>query len=364
MMQATPIVVCVMTLGLYALLGNTITASTAFPALSLLMLLREPLQRYPRVLITVMVDGKTAVERIGKFLNEDGVELYVEKNQAPQDVSIQISNGSFKWASPSADPAWDESNRYKANPGIFAGFKACCQLCCNGTKQDPEQSNGVVAQQERINVFSNVNLEVKAGSLTMVVGKVGTGKTSLLHAMLGELIKTRGDVRVNGTISYASQSAFILNNSLRDNITFGAPYDEDWYNQVVYACALEDDLDILPAGDTTQIGERGINLSGGQKQRVALARAIYQDCDIYLLDDPLSAVDAHVRSKNDSFHRELNELCEHTFLPWLNTGSSIPKLTGLAFFGWLHRSANTYSKNALWACLKPATRQSSFPHTL
>lgn len=296
LMQATPIVVCVMTLGLYALLGNTITASTAFPALSLLMLLREPLQRYPRVLITVMVDGQTAVERIGNFLNEDGVELYVAKDQAPQDVSIQISNGSFKWASPSANPAWDESNRYKANPGIFAGFKACFRLCCS---KDTEQAKNkptedVNMQQERTHVFSNLNLEVKAGNLTMIVGKVGTGKTSLLHAVLGELIKTRGDVRVNGTISYASQSAFILNCSLRDNITFGAEYDEDWYNQVVYACALEDDLDILPAGDTTQIGERGINLSGGQKQRVSLARAIYQDCDIYLLDDPLSAVDPHV----------------------------------------------------------------------
>ena len=217
LMQATPIVVCVLTLGLYALLGNTITASTAFPALSLLMLLREPLQRYPRVLITVMVDGKTAVERIGKFLNEDGVELYVAKDEAPRDVSVQITNGSFKWASPSADPAWDESNRYTANPGIFAGFKACCQLCCTNDKQQESKGPNAVTntQQERIHVFSDVNLEVKAGSLTMVVGKVGTGKTSLLHAMLGELIKTRGDVRVNGTISYASQSAFILNCSLR-----------------------------------------------------------------------------------------------------------------------------------------------------
>jgi uncharacterized membrane protein len=118
LMQATPIVVCVVTLGVYAVLGNQITASTAFPALSLMMLLREPLQRYPRVLITILVDGQTAVERIGKFLNEDGVEQYVEKDRAPADCAIQISNGSFKWASPSADPAWDLGDRHAPTPKI------------------------------------------------------------------------------------------------------------------------------------------------------------------------------------------------------------------------------------------------------
>lgn len=239
MMQATPIVVCVMTLGLYALLGNTITASTAFPALSLLMLLREPLQRYPRVLITVMVDGQTAVERIGKFLNEDGVELYVQKDKAPQEVSLQIVNGSFKWAAPSADPAWDEANRYNSNPGIFAGFKACFVACgCRKREIQQKDTSTAPMEQERVQVFGGVNVEIPKGSLTMIVGKVGSGKTSLLHAMLGELIKTKGDVRVNGTISYASQSAFILNCSLRDNITFGAPYDEDW-------CALSSILSLF-----------------------------------------------------------------------------------------------------------------------
>lgn len=118
-----------------------------------------------------------------------------------------------------------------------------------------DSMNGASSEQERerAQVLTKVHMEVKVGSLTMIVGKVGQGKTSLLHAMLGELIKTKGDVRVNGTISYAAQSAFIMNCSLRDNITFGAPYDADWYEHVIYACALTDDLDILPAGDTTQV---------------------------------------------------------------------------------------------------------------
>ena len=221
------------------------------------------------------------------------VEQYVEKDRAPVDCAIQIDRGTFKWAAPSLDPAWDDSKRYGKQAGVFDGFKACFRMCCKKgpakKKADSLIANGAV-KEERVHVLSKIDLEISRGSLCMVVGKVGTGKTSLLHAMLGELIKLEGEVRINGAISYASQSAFIMNCSLRDNITFGAPYDEDWYNQVIYACALEDDLDILPAGDTTQIGERGINLSGGQKQRVALARAVYQDVDIYLLDDPLSAV--------------------------------------------------------------------------
>jgi ABC-type Mn2+/Zn2+ transport system ATPase subunit len=240
------------------------------------------------------VDGKTALERITKFLNEDGIEQYVQHGGAPKDCALQISKGTFKWAEASADPAWDDQNRYAmGSKGIFQGFQVCFQMMC-GKKKKQEEEIKPRMLEERPRVLKNVNLEVKSGSLTCIVGRVGSGKTSLLHAIMGELIRVKGDVRVNGRITYASQSAFIMNCSLRENITFGAPYDEEWYNRVIYACALQDDLDILPAGDTTQIGERGINLSGGQKQRVALARAVYQDAEIFLLDDPLSAVDAHV----------------------------------------------------------------------
>lgn len=97
-----------------------------------------------------------------------------------------------------------------------------------------------------------------------------------------------------GTLAYCPQQAWVQNASLKDNISFATPFKEDWYRKVVDACALQPDIDILPGGDATEIGEKGINLSGGQKQRVSLARAVYQNRDIYLLDDPLSAVDAHV----------------------------------------------------------------------
>lgn len=135
------------------------------------------------------------------------------------------------------------------------------------------------------------------GEFVAVVGKVGSGKSSLLKALLGELHLISGSCSTTGSLSYsASIDSWILNSTLRDNITIGREFNERRYNEVLEACALLQDLDALPARDMTEIGERGINLSGGQKARVALARSVYADVDIYLLDDPLGAVDAHVRA--------------------------------------------------------------------
>lgn len=127
-----------------------------------------------------------------------------------------------------------------------------------------------------------------------VVGAVGAGKSSLLYSVLGEMNKFRGKINVNGTISYVPQQAWIQNATVRDNIIFGKELDKQFYERVVTCCALKPDFNILAAGDLTEIGEKGINLSGGQKQRISLSRAVYSDADIFLLDDPLSAVDAHV----------------------------------------------------------------------
>merc|ERR1712032_1651455 len=138
------------------------------------------------------------------------------------------------------------------------------------------------------------DLAVGKGRLVAVVGKIGSGKSSLLAAVLGELTKVEGSSRVEGSISYVAQQAWIQNMTVRENILFGSEFNAAKYEAVVEACALAADLKILPAGDQTEIGENGVNLSGGQKQRVGLARAAYQNADIVLLDDPLSAVDAHV----------------------------------------------------------------------
>ncbi|XP_034535298.1 multidrug resistance-associated protein 1-like, partial [Notolabrus celidotus] len=142
--------------------------------------------------------------------------------------------------------------------------------------------------------LQRINVNVMTGSLVAVVGHVGSGKSSLLSAMLGEMEKRSGFVSIKGSVAYVPQQAWVQNASLKDNILFGGERKESWYYRVLEACALLPDLDVLPAADSTEIGEKGLNLSGGQKQRVSLARAVYRKSDVYLLDDPLSAVDAHV----------------------------------------------------------------------
>uniref|UniRef100_A0A914V1R6 ABC-type glutathione-S-conjugate transporter n=2 Tax=Plectus sambesii TaxID=2011161 RepID=A0A914V1R6_9BILA len=142
--------------------------------------------------------------------------------------------------------------------------------------------------------LSNITMSAPKGHLLAVVGKVGAGKSSLLSAVLGEMEKLKGYVGMRGRVAYVPQQCWIQNQTLRQNVVFGKPFDQAFYDRVVDACALRPDIAMLPHGDSTEIGEKGINLSGGQKARVSLARAVYQNYDVYLLDDPLSAVDSHV----------------------------------------------------------------------
>jgi ABC-type multidrug transport system fused ATPase/permease subunit len=146
-----------------------------------------------------------------------------------------------------------------------------------------------------------IDFSAKKGSLTCVVGKIGSGKSSLLAGLLAEMTVSQSDeavktfgYQIKGRTAYISQSAWIQNLTLRENILFGKPYNKEKYDRIIKACALGPDLAILPSGDSSEIGEAGGNLSGGQKQRVAIARACYQDADVYLFDDPLSAVDPEV----------------------------------------------------------------------
>jgi ATP-binding cassette subfamily C (CFTR/MRP) protein 4 len=143
-------------------------------------------------------------------------------------------------------------------------------------------------------VLKNTNFNVSLGELVGVIGKAGSGKSTLLQVILKELDPVKGTREVEGTISYACQDPWIFSASIRQNILFGQDFDLEKYQEVIKACALEHDFFLFPYGDQTLVGERGVMLSGGQKARINLARAVYRDADIYLLDDPLSAVDAHV----------------------------------------------------------------------
>ncbi|XP_036338640.1 probable multidrug resistance-associated protein lethal(2)03659 [Rhagoletis pomonella] len=163
--------------------------------------------------------------------------------------------------------------------------------------------------EKRRHHITDVSFRIRPGQFVGIVGNVGAGKSTVLYAILGELEIAKGSLEVNGSISYAPQEAWIFEASIRDNICFVEPYDAQRYKDVIQACELERDLQLLPYGDSTIVGERGISLSGGQKARISLARAVYRQADIYIFDDPLSAVDAQVAKR----------LLRNCFLDYLST---------------------------------------------
>jgi ABC-type multidrug transport system fused ATPase/permease subunit len=172
------------------------------------------------------------------------------------------------------------------------------------TKQAPEPLLNV----NKTLPLTRITLDCKPGDLVGVVGTIGSSKTSLLNALLGDLHQPFGSssIKIKGKVAYCAQKPFILCATLRDNILFGLPYSQSTYKQVLRDCALEVDIQTMPDGDLTEIGEKGISISGGQKARIALARALYSNSDIYLLDDPLAAVDAHV--SHHLFHEVIIQL--------------------------------------------------------
>lgn len=246
-LQLTPVLVSVVTFSVYVLVSssNILDAEKAFTSITLFNILRFPLTMLPMV-ITSMLQASVSVDRIEKYLGGDDLDTSAIRRVNNFDKAVQFSEASFTW------------------------------------DRDMEAT------------IRDVSLDIKPGHLVAVVGTVGSGKSSLISAMLGEMENVHGHVTIKGTTAYVPQQSWIQNGTIKDNVLFGSEFNEKKYQQVLEACALLPDLEILPGGDMAEIGEKGINLSGGQKQRVSLARAAYQDADIYILDDPLSAVDAHV----------------------------------------------------------------------
>uniref|UniRef100_A0A673IHB0 ATP-binding cassette, sub-family C (CFTR/MRP), member 3 n=1 Tax=Sinocyclocheilus rhinocerous TaxID=307959 RepID=A0A673IHB0_9TELE len=245
---SAPFMVALTTFAVYVTVDeeNVLDAEKAFVSLSLFNILRFPLNMLPQV-ISSIVQASVSLKRIQDFLSHDELNPEsVDRRNNASEYAVSVVNGTFSWA-----------------------------------KQDQA-------------TLDNINVMVPQGSLLAVVGHVGCGKTSLVSALLGEMEKQEGQISIRGSVAYVPQQAWIQNATLRDNILFGRPYVEQRYRCVLEACALTPDLEVLPGGDQTEIGEKGINLSGGQRQRVSLARALYSEADVYLLDDPLSAVDAHV----------------------------------------------------------------------
>ncbi|XP_074741574.1 multidrug resistance-associated protein 1 isoform X5 [Strix uralensis] len=244
-----PFLVALSTFAVYVTIDkkNVLDAQKAFVSLALFNILRFPLNMLPMV-ISSIVEASVSLKRLRVFLSHEELDpdSIIRGPITEAEGCIVVKNATFSWS-----------------------------------KNDPPSLN-------------SINFTVPEGSLVAVVGQVGCGKSSLLSALLGEMDKKEGYVVVKGSVAYVPQQAWVQNATLEDNVIFGREMNESRYKRVIEACALLPDIEILPTGDKTEIGEKGVNLSGGQKQRVSLARAVYCNADVYLFDDPLSAVDAHV----------------------------------------------------------------------
>lgn len=247
-----------------ALTDKPITASAAFVLMSYLNLVSHTMSQMFVRGISEMAELIVAIHRLEEFMLNDEFDaqkpLSISDNNEEDKYIVKLQDLTVKWNARLSDTALD-----------------------------------------------NINLSVRKGMLVGIIGPVGSGKSSLLQTILGELELVSGKINLNGTISYASQEPWVFAATVRQNILFGADYDKKRYSDVVKACALEKDFDQFSNGDLTIVGDRGASLSGGQKARINLARAIYREADIYLLDDPLSAVDIHVS-------KHLYDLCINGYL--------------------------------------------------
>ncbi|KAI3422990.1 uncharacterized protein J3R85_011519 [Psidium guajava] len=245
---SSPVLVPVFTFWACYFMGIPLTASNVFIFLASLRIVQQPIRLIPEV-VGSFIEAKVSLSRIAEFLEATELEDKPTKQQSDTEVlemAVFLDSREISWDS--------------------------------GTSKV---------------TLRNINLSVRKEEKVAICGEVGSGKSTLLAAILGEVPFINGIVRVHGRMAYVSQTAWIQTGTIQENILFGSAMDSVKYREVIQKCSLAKDIEMFAFGDQTQIGERGINLSGGQKQRIQLARALYQDSDVYLLDDPFSAVDAH-----------------------------------------------------------------------
>ncbi|XP_040201368.1 ATP-binding cassette sub-family C member 9 isoform X2 [Rana temporaria] len=293
MNAAIPIAAVLATFVTHEYVENTnLTPANAFASLSLFHILVTPLFLLSTV-VRFAVKALVSVQKLNEFFTSDEI----------RDDSMR--NGD----SPSLFDAC------KKHPGIHSraiNRKQPLRFQLDSYEQtqrrqvrssDSEEAaikviGGYFSWGTGLATLSNIDIQIPTGQLTMIVGQVGCGKSSLLLAILGEMQKLEGRVCWNNknrnSVAYAGQKPWLLNATVEENITFGSPFNKQRYKAVTDACSLQPDIDLLPFGDQTEIGERGINLSGGQRQRICVARALYQNTNVVFLDDPFSALDIHL----------------------------------------------------------------------
>ncbi|KAJ8603881.1 hypothetical protein MRB53_042056 [Persea americana] len=273
--------------------NHDLEPAPVFSSLALFNSLRIPLNLLPTV-IGQVVDGNASINRIQEFLNAEEVTEDATWDQDAKNA-ITVEHADFTWERTPTQNAevvntsGPNSGALKKGPPEKKKKKSAKEVKL-ATSSDDDSTK----EEEIPFAIKDINLSLGRNELIAVIGTVGSGKSSLLGALAGDMRKTGGSITFSSGRAFCPQYAWIQNATLKENVIFGQRFDKRWYNQVIDACALRPDLEMLPNGDMTEIGERGITVSGGQKQRLNIARAIYFNADIVLMDDPLSAVDAHV----------------------------------------------------------------------
>lgn len=298
----------------YSLAGNNLDTAKIFASMQLFNIIRVPIQGLPRA-ISKIADAHVALARLSRFLIAEDCMQEAAVNRL-QEYAVEPT-GSFVYETTSLPKLQKKRANCRTSPSS------------NDTQQEREETSrakgtltAVPSISEPFNEaqhfeqtpfqLEEINLRIPKGSFVCVFGRIGSGKSALLQALIGEMRKTQGHVSFSGSTSLVTQTLWIQSATVKDNILFGKDHDDTSMKAVIEACALDEDLEALPDGLETEIGGkpgqddhglsclirtslvtgRGINLSGGQRSRVALARAAYFDADIIFMDDPLSAVDS------------------------------------------------------------------------
>lgn len=268
-----PTVATVLTFTVHTLLGLPLNSTEAFTTIAIFNSMRFCLALMP-LSVKALAEAAVSLSRLRKILLIQNPEPYL-KLRKDSDSAIVMKNATLSWAK--------TDSKLNSSPSAANGV--------NGHKAEHVYEK---IDAENKPTLRNISFTLPKGKLLGVCGNVGSGKTSLISSILEQMHLLQGSITADGTFAYVSQQAWIFHGTVRENILMGEAYDQAKYSRVLDVCSLRADLKILPYGDQTEIGERGLNLSGGQKQRISLARAVYSNRDIFLLDDPLSAVDAHV----------------------------------------------------------------------
>ncbi|XP_061690972.1 ATP-binding cassette sub-family C member 5 isoform X1 [Syngnathoides biaculeatus] len=310
------VIASVCTFTLHMSLGYDLTAAEAFTVVAVFNSMTFALKVTP-LAVRSLSEGAVAVKRFQRLFTMDAREAVLIKMQDPRNA-VEFQDATLAWEkarSPASKPNPPPKKQRGGIKRVLRRDRLSLFISTEDSKDHKESLNAQslltnMEQESPQSTISStksirpplhktlhrIDLRVKRGSLVGICGGVGSGKSSLLTALLGQMTLLEGNVAASGGFAFVSQQAWILNESLKENILFGKDFEQDKYNAILEACCLVPDLTELPYGDMTEIGERGANLSGGQRQRVSLARALYSERPILLLDDPLSAVDTCVGS--------------------------------------------------------------------